>query len=156
MATMFWQWFLPDLNEAFMLSSAASVALGWYYIRRQQRERHRRSMLTGATLGALFFVSYAVKTLTVGDTSFGGPARWLPWYLGFLQVHVVLSTVAGILGVITLRYALRANFQRHRRVGPWTASLWFVAAGTGLMVFLLLYIIFPPGTTGSVTRAILF
>ncbi|MBX5467508.1 MAG: DUF420 domain-containing protein [Firmicutes bacterium] len=137
-----------------MLSSAAAVAAGWYCIRHRLVAVHRRLMLTGSVLGALFFVSYVVKTLTIGDTSFGGPAHWLPWYLGFLQVHVLLATAAGVLGVLTLRWALRANFGRHRRVAPWTATMWFVAAGTGLVVFLLLYVVFPPGSTGSVAHAL--
>lgn len=145
---------LPWLNEAFMLSSAACVAVGWYQIRRGRRDTHRRLMLTGVTLGALFFISYALHTLLVGDTSFGGPKIWQFPYMAFLQVHSVLATVAAVLGVITLRRALRGRFAQHRRIAPWTAVSWFVAAGMGLMVFLLLYVVFPPGPVHGLVRTI--
>lgn len=145
---------LGYVNEAFMLSSAASLLIGWQRIRHGQVARHRRAMLTTATLAVAFFVSYAVKSLVYGDTTFGGPAGIATAYQVFLQVHVTLATLAAILGILTLRYALRSRFDRHRRIAPWTASMWLVAAGTGLVVFLLLYVVFPPGADQNVVRTI--
>jgi putative membrane protein len=144
---------LPWVNEAFIISSAIVMAFGWRQIRKGNETAHRRLMLTGSTLAALFFVSYVVKTVVVGDTSFGGPASWQGPYQVFLQIHSVLATVAAVLGVITLIFAFRHRFYRHRRVGPWTIITWFITAATGLMVFLLLYIIFPPGETTNMFRA---
>lgn len=140
---------LPYLNEAFILSSAGFVIYGWYLIRHQQVEKHRKVMLTAATLGSLFFITYVVKTLFYGDTAFGGPLKYQLPYLTFLQIHTTLATVAAILGIITIRRALRARFKEHRRIAPWTASAWLITAASGLMVFLLLYIVFPPGPTSQ-------
>jgi putative membrane protein len=145
---------LGYINEAFMLSSAASLLVGWYRIRHKEVARHRRAMLTTATLATGFFVSYVVKSLVYGDTTFGGPRDLSTAYQVFLQVHVLLATLAAILGILTLRYALRSRFDRHRRVAPWTASMWLVAAGTGLVVFILLYVAFPPGADQNVVRTI--
>ena len=147
--------FLAYVNEAFMLLSALSVGLGWRAIRRHRRDVHRRYMLLGSTLAVLFFLTYVLKSLLVGDTSFGGPGAWSGPYLVFLQVHTILATVAAVLGIVTLRWALRGTFARHRRVAPWTAVSWFVAAAMGLGVFLMLYIVFPPGATTNMLRAIL-
>jgi putative membrane protein len=146
---------LAYLNEAFMILSALCVALGWYHIRRGRRAVHRRFMLAGSYLAAAFFISYVLHTLLVGDTSFGGPAAWRIPYLTFLQIHTILATVAAVLGIITLTYALRSNFSKHRRVAPWTAVSWFIAATMGLGVFLMLYIVFPSGPTTNLFRAIL-
>jgi putative membrane protein len=145
---------LPVLNEAFMISSGLSIAAGWYYIRRRRVDVHRRLMLAGTALAAAFFAGYALRTLLVGDTSFGGPAGLRPAYMGFLQAHSLLATVAAVLGVVTLRRALRGRFAQHRRIGPWTASLWFVTVATGLVVFMLLYVLFPPGPTTDLWRAV--
>ncbi|RIV18824.1 DUF420 domain-containing protein [Alicyclobacillaceae bacterium I2511] len=141
------------LNETFMILSAICMALGWYYIRRRNVEVHRRLMLTASTLAALFFISYVAKTAIFGDTLFGGPIHWRAPYQVFLQMHSVLATVAAIFGIFTLTYAFKGRFNRHRRVGPWTASIWFVTAATGLMVFILLYIAFPSGPTANIFRA---
>ena len=145
---------LAYFNEACMLLSALSVALGWYNIRRGRRAVHRRLMLTGAYLAAAFFVSYALHSLLIGDTSFGGPRAWTIPYLTFLQIHTILATVAAVLGITTLVYALRENFAKHRRIAPWTAVSWFIAAAMGLGVFLMLYVVFPPGPTTNMLRAI--
>ena len=147
--------FLAYLNEAFMLLSALSVALGWRAIRQGRRDVHRRYMLTASTLAVAFFLSYVLKSFWIGDTNFGGPKAWTLPYLVFLQINTILATLADVLGIVTLRYALRARFGQHRRIAPWTATSWFVAAGMGLAVFLMLYIVFPPGATTNMVRAII-
>ncbi len=133
------------LNELFMIASATLAVIGWYYIRKGNIPVHRRIMLSSATLGAAFFVSYALSTLLIGDTSFGGPHSYAAPYQVFLQIHVVLATVAAVFGVVTIVLALRQAFKRHKKVAPWTVIMWLVSAVTGLVVYLLLFVIFPPG-----------
>lgn len=142
-AAMFW----GLLNEVFMLSSATMVGFGWYHIKHKHIETHRKFMLTATVFGAAFFVSYLASTFLVGDTYFGGPSKYNFSYQTFLIIHILLATAAAVLGVITLRLALMARFNKHRKVAPWTATFWFVAAGTGLAVFLLLFVVFHPGPT---------
>ncbi len=142
-------------SEACMITSGISVSVGWWLIRRGRVNSHRRAMLLGTWTGAAFLTLYVVHTLVFGDTQFGGPRSWNLPYLTFLQIHSILATVAGILGVVTLRRALRRRFASHKRVAPWTATLWLIAAGSGLAVFLLLYAIFPPGPTASVWHIML-
>jgi putative membrane protein len=149
-----WSTFLADLNEAFLLTSAGAVVLGWWFVRHGRIPAHRRTMLTASALAVAFFLSYLVKSLWIGDTTFGGPRSLALAYQVFLQAHVLLATLAGVLGVVTLRRALRQDFRRHRRLAPWTASMWFVATGTGLAVFLLLYVLYRPGPTTNVLRAV--
>ena len=132
-------------NEFLMISSAVAAAVGWRFIRRKQVDIHRRWMLTSASLGAAFFVSYLAGTIVIGDTMYGGPSQYSTPYQVFLLVHVLLATVAAVLGVITLRLALKARFGKHRRVAPWTVVLWFISAATGLVVYLLLFVVFTPG-----------
>ncbi|MBX5437505.1 MAG: DUF420 domain-containing protein [Alicyclobacillaceae bacterium] len=144
---------LAYLNVACMFFSGLAVAAGWIAIRRGKRTTHRWLMITAAYVAAGFFLSYILKSLWIGDTTFGGPARWRPWYQGFLQVHSALATVGAILGIIALYYGLKGRFARHRKVGPWTAGVWLVTAATGITVFLLLYVVFPPGPTTNMFRA---
>lgn len=145
---------LAYINEFCMLMSVVWILIGWYRVRHHQLHAHRRAMLTGSAFATAFFVTYVLKTLLVGDSTFGGPKSLNTAYMVFLQIHVTLATIAAILGVITLRYAFRRNFRSHRRVAPWTAGMWCVAAGTGLVVFLLLYVVYRPGTPENVVRTI--
>lgn len=141
------------INEVFIVSSAIFIAIGWYMIRKGRIETHKRLMVTGSILAALFFISYVLKTLFVGDTTFGGPASMKGGYQAFLQAHSFLATVGGILGIISIRTALKARFGTHKKVGPWTATIWFITAATGLVVFVMLYVIYPSGTTTSLWNA---
>lgn len=143
----FWLYVLPAVSEALMIASAISVASGWRHIRRGRVAAHRRRMLLGTGLGAAFLVTYLSRSLIVGDTTFGGPAALRLPYLIFLAFHIALAAIAGVMGVAALRRALRGRFDLHRRIAPATATLWFAAAGTGLVVYLMLYIIYPPGPT---------
>lgn len=138
---------LAYLNEAFMLSSGLAVAAGWVLIRRRRVRAHRVAMLAAAGLALGFFLSYATKTLFYGDTAFGGPARLTTAYQVFLQTQTLFATGAAIMGIITLRRALARHFRAHRRIAPWTAVAWFVTVVSGLGVFSLLYLVFPPGPT---------
>ncbi len=144
----------PSLNEFFMIVSALLVATGWVYIRRGKKDTHKKLMLTGAGFAVAFFVSYVLRTLLVGDTTFAGPHGLKAPYQVFLQAHATLATVAAVLGIITIRRALLGRFSLHRRIAPWTASVWLVAAASGLVVFLLLYVIYPPGVTTNLFRAV--
>jgi putative membrane protein len=147
---------LAVINEAFMIGSAVSIAAGWYQVRHHHLHSHRRLMLIGSGLAVCFFLSYVLKTFTVGDTAFGGPHAWYWPYQVFLQVHTIFATLAAIAGIVTLRWALGRRFRQHRRLAPWTATAWMVTAASGLTVFLLLYVIFPPGpTTGNLMKLLL-
>lgn len=145
--------FLSYFNEACIISSAIVFAVGWYYIRKHRVKVHRRLMLTGSLLASLFFVTYVGKTVFIGDTMFGGPKRLSPFYYVFLQSHSILATVAAVLGVITLVFAFKARFGKHRRIGPWTVVIWFITAATGLTVFIMLYILYTPGQTAGLLHA---
>lgn len=144
---------LPYMIEAIILLSALSVAIGWWQIRRNRIESHKRFMVLGTILAGFFFLGYAAKTIFVGDTTFGGPESFrLPYQL-FLQAHSVLATVAALLGILTLRFGFKQAFSKHKVLGRWTAIIWFITVGSGLTVFLLLYVIFPPGPTTNLFRA---
>ncbi|GLG01267.1 membrane protein [Alicyclobacillus hesperidum subsp. aegles] len=147
--------FVSYLNEACILLSALCFAIGWVQIRKHRVRIHRRWMLTGVVFAALFFIIYALKTFIIGDNEFGGPKSQRVFYYTFLQAHSILATVAAVLGIVTLVFALRGRFSRHRKIGPWTVVTWFVTAATGLVVFILLYVLYTPGQAASLLHSYL-
>lgn len=136
---------LPTLSETLILASAGSAAVGWRMIRKRNVRAHRAFMWTAVAFATAFFLTYALKTLILGDATFGGPVRLRPLYDAILAIHIACATVAAGLGVITLRRALRRQFAAHRRLAPWTVRLWWTAAASGLLVYVLLYVVFSPG-----------
>jgi len=136
------------------MTSAILVAIGWRLIRKQKREQHRRVMLTAAGFATAFFILYVTRTAVSGNLAFGGPDYLRVPYLIFLWMHIVLSTVSAVFGIVTIRLGLKENFGKHRVIGRVTATMWFFTALSGFAVYVLLYVLFP-GEVGSIWDAVL-
>ena len=67
----------------------------------------------------------------------------LSCYLGILLTHTLLALVIVPLVLVTLQRALRARFEPHKRIARWTWPLWMYVSVTGVLIYLLLYRIFP-------------
>jgi putative membrane protein len=144
---------VPYVNEVMILCSALLMGIGWWQIRRNNLQGHKRLMVMGAVLAVLFFISYAIKTVWIGDTTFGGPSNLKFAYQASLQIHSLFATVAAVLGILVLRFAYRKSFLKHKQIGSWTISIWFVTAASSLVVFSMLYVVYRPGPTTNVLRA---
>lgn len=146
---------LPTISTTFIVISAIFVAFGWYHIVKGNRETHQKLMLWGAVFALAFFLIYVSRTIFVGNTTFGGPESLkLPYHL-FLFFHIALATVGGVFGIITLLHAFNKRFAKHKKIGRWTAVIWLLTAPTGVIVYILLYVMYPGGDTKPVIDAIL-
>ncbi|TWT28078.1 DUF420 domain-containing protein [Planomicrobium sp. CPCC 101110] len=146
---------LPTISTFFIVLSAIFVAIGWNLIRRRKIEAHKKAMLAAGVSALIFFIIYASRTVFVGNTAFGGPDNIKIFYTVFLIFHIILATVGGILGGYNIWLGLKNQMARHRKLGPPASVIWFFTAITGVMVYLLLYVIYEGGHTTSVFKAIL-
>jgi putative membrane protein len=149
------QQLMPLVSTIFIAISGILVAIGWYMIMKGRRETHQRFMVAGATFALLFFIVYVSKTVFIGSTQFGGPEHIKQLYLIFLLVHILLATTAAVFGIITLYLASKQRFVKHRKIGRITATIWMITAPTGILVYILLYVLYPGGETGSLIDAII-
>ncbi|MCM3742255.1 DUF420 domain-containing protein [Oceanobacillus luteolus] len=145
---------LPTISTAFILLSAILVAIGWRFIVKGKKEAHKKTMISAAVSALLFFIIYMSRTIFVGNTSFGGPDDIKIYYTIFLVFHIILATTGAIFGIITLVLAFKRNITKHEKLGPWTSVIWFFTAITGVMVYLLLYVLYTGGETTSLLKAI--
>lgn len=147
--------FLPFISTLFIALSAVFVAAGWYLIAKRKIEAHKKVMFWAAVLAVVFFATYLSKTIFIGSTSFGGPEQVAAYYQIFLIFHITMATIAAVLGIIQLTTGYKNQLARHRKLGPVTSIIWFISATTGIAVYFLLYVIYPPGETTNLFRAIL-
>jgi putative membrane protein len=146
---------LPTISTTFIVLSAIMVAIGWNLIRQKKIEAHQKAMTLAGIFAVIFFVIYASRTIFVGNTSFGGPDDIKVYYTIFLIFHITLATVGAVLGIIMLTTGYKNNLKIHRKIGPTTSIIWFFTAITGVLVYTLLYVLYPGGETTSVIKAIL-
>ncbi|WP_077325954.1 DUF420 domain-containing protein [Virgibacillus siamensis] len=147
--------FLPTISTFFIILSAILVAFGWRFILKDKPKAHKKTMIAAAISALLFFIIYVSRTAFIGNTSFGGPESIEIYYTIFLIFHIFLATTGAIFGVVTITLAFKRKIKIHRKIGPVTSIIWFFSALTGVMVYLLLYIIYDGGTTTSMLKAIL-
>ena len=146
---------LPTISTAFIVLSAILVAIGWILIVKRKIEAHKKVMFAAGVAAVIFFIIYASRTLFIGNTAFGGPEELKIYYTFFLIFHITLATTGAVFGIISLWTGYKNNMKVHRRIGPISSIIWFFTAITGVMVYLLLYVIYEGGETTSVFKAIL-
>ncbi len=135
---------LPAVNASLNALSAVFLAAGYHYIRRGNRVAHRNCMLAAVGTSTLLLVSYLTYHFVVHTvTVFRNPAWFRPIYLAILLTHTVLAAAIVPLVLVTLSRALREHFDRHRRIARWTWPIWMYVSVTGVLIYLLLYRIFP-------------
>ena len=136
---------LPALNACLNATSALFLLLGYRAIRRLEIDRHRRFMLSAAVTSALFLVSYLTYHAKAGSTHFTGqgPARAV--YFSILISHTILAVAVLPLVLRTLYLGLRRRDDRHRRIARWTFPIWLYVSVTGVVVYLMLYRLYPSG-----------
>ncbi|MFD1172038.1 DUF420 domain-containing protein [Oceanobacillus picturae] len=147
--------FLPTISTFFIVLSAILVAFGWRFIVKGKAATHKKTMIAAAISALIFFIIYASRTIFIGNSSFGGPEELEIYYTLFLIFHIFLATSGAIFGIVTLTLAFKRKIKKHRKIGPVTSIIWFFTAITGVMVYLLLYILYDSGETTSMIKAIL-
>src|SRR6185295_5583920 len=91
----------------------------------------------------LFLTSYLTYHYHHGTTRFAGTGVARPIYFTILTSHTILAIVIVPLIAITFYRAFRMDFVRQRKIARITLPLWFYVSITGVIVYLMLYQIYP-------------
>lgn len=120
------------------------LSLGYLLIRQGKITAHKLCMGSALGTSTLFLMSYLVYHYQVGSISFAGHGGIRALYFTILISHTVLAAVILPLAVITVSRALRGRFDRHVRIARWTLPLWLYVSVTGVVVYFMLYHLYPP------------
>jgi putative membrane protein len=140
---------LPAINASLNALSAILLTFGFIFIKQKKIIAHRNCMIAAFCVSVIFLICYLTYhtylgvVLHKGPTHFINPAWFRPIYLAILLTHTVLAIVIVPLILITLFRALRERFDKHKKIARWTWPLWMYVSVTGVIVYLLLYQIFP-------------
>ena len=135
---------LPALNATLNATSAILLTAGYRFIRRRQITAHKRCMLAAGATSALFLVCYLTYHYYFGSMPFRGRGWVRPLYFTVLISHTILAAAIVPLALITLFRAWKADFARHARLARWTWPIWMYVSVTGVIIYVMLYQLFPP------------
>ena len=135
--------YLPHLNAILNTTSALFLMAGYTFIRLGRIRAHRNCQVTAVVTSTLFLISYLTYHYYHGATRFAGQGLVRPVYFTILITHTILAVVIVPLIMVTLYRALRFDFIRHKRIARWTLPLWLYVSVTGVIVYLMLYRIYP-------------
>ena len=135
--------FLPHLNAVLNTTSALLLLAGFRFIRLGRIQSHRNCQVTAVISSTLFLISYLTYHYYHGASRFAGQGIVRPVYFTILITHTILAIVIVPLILVTLYRATRGDFIRHRRIARWTLPLWLYVSVTGVIVYLMLYQVYP-------------
>lgn len=137
---------LPLINAGLNGLSALLLMAGLVFIRRGQKAAHQRCMVSALLVSSVFLGCYLYHKIVVVrgvNTPFRGPAVLKPAYLTMLVSHILLAMAIVPLALRTFWLGWKGNIESHRRLARWTWPLWMYVSLTGVLVYLVLYVIWP-------------
>jgi uncharacterized membrane protein YozB (DUF420 family) len=140
---------LPPVNASLNGLSTCLIAIGWTAIRREHKRLHIVCMVTALVCSTAFLACYLtyhfgmMRAVGEGSVRFTAEGWVRPVYYVILISHLLLAFTILPLVIITVVPALRARFDRHRRIGRFTMPIWLYVSVTGVIVYFMLYQWYP-------------
>ncbi|MGZ8898678.1 MAG: DUF420 domain-containing protein [Limisphaerales bacterium] len=134
---------LPAVNACLNGASTIFLTLGYIYIKKGRQDAHRNCMVSALITSTVFLSCYLVYHYFAGRTTFQNPQWFRPIYLVILLTHTVLAVVIVPMVLVTVVQAIRQRWESHKKIARWTWPIWMYVSVTGVVIYLLLYQIFP-------------
>jgi putative membrane protein len=137
---------LPALNASLNALSTVFIVAGLIAIKRERKTAHIAAMACALLTSTAFLASYLTYHWAKAGvvTKFTEPGWPKALYFFILFTHIPLAAAILPLVFLTVIPALRARYDRHRRWAKITAPLWLYVSVTGVLVYLMLYVWYPP------------
>jgi uncharacterized membrane protein YozB (DUF420 family) len=139
---------LPLCNATLNGISGVFLLIGWLLIRNNHTRPHIVMMSCALVSSTLFLTGYIANHIIRHGvvTKFTAEGVIRPVYYTLLISHTFLAMVTVPLVLCTVIPALKARFDKHRRIGRWTFPIWLYVSVTGVLVYLMLYRWYPPSS----------
>jgi protein SCO1 len=141
----------PRFNATLNAVSACLLLLGYAAVRGRLVRLHVACMLTALAVSTAFLTSYLYYHIVIKhgqptyfhEQAVGAPEWVGRLYQGILRSHMVLAVVVVPLALYTVYLGLRGRLARHVRVARWALPVWLYVSVTGVVVYWMLYRLYP-------------
>ena len=136
---------LPLLNASLNGTATILIVAGLVAIKSGRTGLHRACMFGAIVVSAVFLTSYLIYHFNVAAVTKFTHAGWPKTaYFIILLTHIPLAAAVLPLLVLTVVPAIRGRFDVHKRWAKITAPVWLYVSVTGVLVYLMLYVWYPP------------
>ena len=135
--------YLPSVDATLNAASAIFLTLGFFFIRQKNIRAHKTCMLSAFATSMVFLVCYLTYHYFHGTTRFLRQGAVRSFYFALLGSHTILAALIVPLALTTLYRAWRKRFRQHKRIARWTLPVWLYVSVTGVVIYLMLYILYP-------------
>lgn len=144
--------YLPHVNASLNAIATVLLVVGFVLIKRRQEAAHKWTMLGCFGVSCLFLASYVLyhyyKHSLDGSAGtkfpeYPGPAV-RSFYFAILVSHIILAAAVPFLAIGTIAAGLADHRRWHRALARWTFPIWLYVSVTGVLVYLMLYQLYPP------------
>lgn len=137
---------LPHLNAVLNAIAACLLLGGFIFIKSGNKAAHRLCMISALCVSSVFLVGYVTLRFYAPIFQFQGEGIIRPIYYTLLISHVLLAMAIVPLVLITVLRAFKERFAAHKKIARWTWPIWMYVSVTGILVYLMLYQIYPVTT----------
>lgn len=123
--------------------TSITLILGLVFIKLKNIRLHQLMMTISFALGGVFLVCYVLYHLTNPANKFTGAGAVRYIYLFILATHIGLSFVVLPLVLRAMYYAVKKQFDSHRKIVKYAYPIWLYVSITGVAVYFMLYHLFP-------------
>lgn len=141
---------LPAVNASLNAVATLLLLVGRALVKRGRIEAHRRVMLSAFAVSSVFLVLYIAHkaSRSFENTTFNATGLAKSAYLALLASHVVLAMLVPVFALALIRFGLRGEIGRHRRLARIAWPIWLYVSITGVAIYVLLYRLNPATSTG--------
>jgi uncharacterized membrane protein YozB (DUF420 family) len=131
---------LPTLNAILNLISSVLLIAGYFQIKKKNnRLLHKKIMIGALITSVLFLTSYVIYHFKVGSVPYPHYDWTRTIYFTILIPHVILAAVMAPFIIVAVWFALRGQFDRHKRLVRWVWPVWIFVSVSGVVIYLMLY-----------------
>jgi putative membrane protein len=134
-----WTKVLPHVIGVINTLTALCLILGYYFIKKNNRNSHRQMMTLAFALGAVFLVCYILYHISNESTSFGGTGTALRFTYYFLLIsHILLSIVVVWFVLRAVYFGITNQLPQHRKAVRFAFPIWLYVSVSGVVVYLMI------------------
>ena len=137
---------LATVNASLNALALVLLLVGYWLIKSGREQAHKWVMLSAFATSIVFlgcYLTYHFFILEGGSVKFTGTGLVRPIYFTILITHIILAAAVPVLAILTILHGLRDRRPQHRRLAWWTFPIWVYVSITGVIIYVMLYHIYP-------------